>query len=124
MIRLKRLFTACALCAALALAAATGCHRNQPPNVWIKRPADGTVFTQGQTVVLEGVAQDTEDGPLGKGAMRWSSDQVGDLGIGPSIEVTTLSPGPHAVTFSATDSEGETVSHTIRIHVTPRDPGF
>ena len=87
------------------------------PTVRIVAPEDGRWFTPEQTAVLEGEASDLEDDNLPDSAYHWTSDIDGDLGDGPSIAVTGLSPGYHTITLTATDSDGMSDSASIQIFV-------
>ena len=75
------------------------------PMAFILSPEDGARFFPGQAVWLEGRAFDLEDGTLEDAALHWSSDRDGTLGTG-NLLSTTLSPGEHTITLTATDSDG------------------
>jgi hypothetical protein len=80
----------------------------KPPAVAISAPADGEVLSEAQARVFVGWVADAEDGTLGGGALRWSSDHDGPLGTGTVLLVPPgrLSPGAHLVTLSARDGDG------------------
>jgi len=84
------------------------------PMAFILSPEDGARFFPGQAIWLEGRAFDLEDGTLGDAALRWRSKRDGVLGTG-KLLITTLSPGPHVVTLTATDSDGARATATIRL---------
>ena len=88
---------------------------NHQPEVKITAPQDGASVTN--PVVLTGTAVDREDGPLADHTMSWLSDADGELGTGARIE-TTLTAGPHLLTFVAKDSVGFMGSDQVRITVT------
>jgi len=82
------------------------------PQVFITSPEDGAVVRAGQTVVLEGVGFDLEDGIIDDSSLFWTSDRDGELGTGSALAVT-LSEGQHTITLTATDSDGNTVQTSI-----------
>lgn len=47
----------------------------------------------------------------------WTSSIDGQIGKGTSFETTTLSPGNHAITLTATDSDGATGSDAITVAI-------
>ena len=93
---------------------------NAPPVVTIANPADGSVFTEGDPVPFQGSAIDAEDGILPGESLLWNSHKDGDFATGTNPAVTTLSPGGHAVTLTATDSEGLSKSETVTITIEAR----
>lgn len=92
-------------------------QNNQTPIVTITAPANGAAFLEIDTINLVALAADSEDGDL-SGAITWTSDLDGSLGIGGNIN-TTLSIGLHEITASATDSNNATGSNTINISISP-----
>lgn len=60
-----------------------------------------------QTILLEGVGYDLEDGEVSD--LTWYSDRDGQLGTGPSLElaVDDLSEGTHIIQLEAKDSQGQ-----------------
>jgi hypothetical protein len=92
---------------------------NKPPLAQITSPATGSSFSTAQAIVFVGQATDLEDGTLPGSALQWSSDVQGPLGTGKSITVSSLAPGPHVVTLTATDKSGATNEARIGIQVTP-----
>ncbi len=84
------------------------------PMAFILSPEDGARFFPGQAIWLEGRAFDLEDGALGDAALQWSSDRDGVLGTG-KLLMTSLSPGKHTITLTATDSDGARSTATIRL---------
>lgn len=85
----------------------------------------------GVTLDLYGYAFDEEDGSLpteeqiaessASGepitSLRWDSSIDGFLGYGNAIDVDTLSMGTHTITYSATDSDGNTGTGSITVLV-------
>ena len=89
---------------------------NTPPTATIVNPADGSVFTEGDTIQFSGSADDAEDGDL-TGSLAWNSDRDGHLGTGGSIAVSTLRRGRHTITATVTDSGGTSTSAAIRVRI-------
>lgn len=89
---------------------------NTAPSVTIDAPADGSTFTEGDSVSFSGTATDAEDGDLSS-SLSWSSDLDGSIGSGASFSTSTLSVGSHTVTASVTDSGGLNGSDSIGITI-------
>jgi hypothetical protein len=90
---------------------------NKAPYAIITNPRDGQAFLPGALVVLQGTANDLEDGGLSDSALRWSSDRQGELGIGPSTALNTLVPGEHAITLTTTDSYGQQTNVSVGLFI-------
>ena len=88
-----------------------------PPTVSITSPADGSVFTEGDTITFTGIAIDAEDGNI-TGGLSWSSNIDGVIGTGGSFSLSTLSVDSHTITASVTDSDGLTPVVPLSIGVT------
>ncbi len=69
----------------------------------------------GTPLWLQGYACDLEDGTLPDTALRWSSSRDGNLGTGSQVLVI-LSPGEHVITLTATDSDGNVTTATVRVY--------
>ncbi|MET0357763.1 MAG: Calx-beta domain-containing protein, partial [Cellvibrio sp.] len=110
--------------------------RGTPPVVSIVdsyefNEVDGYSVLVGDSVKLTGKAADQEDGELPTEAQRnqsavtgqsintlsWHSDISGFLGNGEQLDINTLPQGTHHITYSVTDSHGNTGSATTRILV-------
>ncbi len=89
----------------------------KPPQVAIDWPADGSRLQPGQTLILSGYAWDPEDGPMPGEGLAWESNRDGILGSGDEVTVSTLSPGRHIITLSATDSDGMESSADVNVFV-------
>ena len=89
----------------------------KPPQVFIISPEADSATLPDTPVWLEGYAYDLEDGSLGDAVLRWSSSRDGDLGTGAQV-LTTLSLGQHTLTFTATDSDGNTATATVQVLAT------
>lgn len=104
--------------------------RGTTPSVSIEEQ-DGYSIEMGETLDLFGSATDQEDGALPTAAqvaaseasgkpitsLSWTSSIDGFLGYGDSLDINTLSMGTHVITYSATDSDGNTGSASIRVLV-------
>jgi hypothetical protein len=90
---------------------------NKAPVALIMDPVDGTVVREGSLVVLLGAASDLEDGTLPDEVMHWVDDRQGSLGVGPSVALNTLLPGPHVITLTVSDKFGITGSATVNLYV-------
>lgn len=104
--------------------------RGTTPSVSIEQQ-DGYSIAFGDTLDLFGNATDQEDGALPTSAqiaaseasgkpitsLSWSSNVDGFLGYGSSLDINTLSMGTHLITYSATDSDGNTGTASIRVLV-------
>ena len=86
------------------------------PTATITSPASGLTVLEGTSVQLAGAATDPQDGALGDAALAWSSSIDGALGNGSSLE-STPSAGVHAITLTATDSDGNTGSASVSMLV-------
>ncbi len=91
------------------------------PLAKIVAPAPGSVWTTSATVFLEGAATDAEDGAVDDAALAWTSDRDGALGAGRRLAVR-LAPGPHALTLTATDRDGNTASDVATVFVSATAP--
>lgn len=100
----------------------TGGGGNTAPSVIIDQPADGSVFTEGESVTFAGTATDAEDGDISS-SLVWTSSLDGQIGSGASFTTSSLSAGEHDVTAQATDSGGLTGTDAITITIEPAGGG-
>lgn len=104
-------------------------NTGSPPVVSIEQ-VDGFSVQLGDSVDLQGFAEDAEDGTLptknqstGSAAgipittLKWESNIDGLLGYGDTLQINTMSAGEHTVSYSATDSDGNTSTAAIRVLV-------
>lgn len=76
---------------------------NQGPNVLISSPSSGGLFETGQGLNFSASANDIEDGNL-SALVQWTSNLDGELGIGATLSVPSLSEGTHDITARVIDS--------------------
>jgi len=95
-----------------------------PPRAYIWRPETDSLYYGEQMIILEGLAQDNEDGTLTDTAFSWSSDLDGALGAGNSLAIraSALTEGNHTITLAAQDSDGQTGTDIISIQVFREKP--
>ncbi|WP_103020127.1 DNRLRE domain-containing protein [Salinibacter altiplanensis] len=93
---------------------------NGPPIASITSPENESGVDEG-AVTLTGTGADPVGGELEGDRLEWSSDVDGSLGVGDGLS-PALSPGPHALTLTVTDRDGDTASATADIVV--EQPGF
>ena len=86
------------------------------PQAFILSPERDIIIVPGTPLWLQGYAYDLEDGTLPDTALRWSSSRDGNLGTGSQVLVS-LSPGEHVITLTATDSDGNVTTATVRVYV-------
>jgi len=89
---------------------------NTAPVVTITAPANGSTFTEGDSITFTGTATDAEDGDL-SAAITWSSSIDGVFGTGASVSTSALSAGTHTITASVTDSGSLSGSDAISITI-------
>ncbi|RKY83481.1 hypothetical protein DRQ09_10000 [candidate division KSB1 bacterium] len=89
---------------------------NNPPQVFIDNPADGSSFYRGEMIDFTGHGIDPEDGNLPDTSLYWSSDINGFLHQGSSFSINTLKAGTHTITLKGKDSKG--VESTVQIQIT------
>lgn len=100
----------------------TGGGGNTAPSVTIDQPADGSIFTEGESVTFSGTAIDAEDGDISS-SLVWTSSLDGQIGSGASFTTSSLSVGQHDITAEATDSGGLTGTDAITITIEPAGGG-
>jgi hypothetical protein len=86
------------------------------PVVKILQPLDGDQAAPGDKWTLAALGFDMEGVNLTDSG-TWTSSLDGDIGSGTGIEITTLSPGQHQLTFTVTDGKGNTAFDTAQITV-------
>jgi FG-GAP-like repeat len=89
----------------------------KPPQARVTAPLTGSAYLLGQSIDLEGVGEDLEDGTLEDAKLSWSSDVDGPLGTGRLLHAQGLSEGTHHVTLTASDTDGQTDTATVVVNV-------
>ena len=87
----------------------------QKPRVEIIEPPFQATVPIGVPVVFKGTAYDAQDGDLDV-AIIWKSDVDWIFGVGPSV-VRKLRPGPHIITATANDVDGNPGADLIHVFV-------
>lgn len=97
---------------------------NTSPDTRIESPSYGAEIDTAATIPLKGSANDMEYGRLEGEQLQWSSDEDGHLGTGRAVDVpgSTLSPGTHEITLTATDPEGASGETSVTIEITTPTP--
>ena len=94
---------------------------NNPPVVTINSPPNNSIYETGATISFSGIANDAEDGFISGASLVWVSSIDSILGTGASVS-STLTKGTHVITLTATDSESDTGSANITVHVGNNPP--
>ena len=89
------------------------------PVVTIHNPRGRGVLALSQVLVLDGSAEDIEDGQLKGAALQWSSSLDGVLGTGEQLVLgaEALSAGSHQITLTATDTDGTKGLEIVEVDV-------
>lgn len=95
---------------------AAGDPDDDPPTAEILEPADGATFREGESVTFRGEASDPDEGSLPDDDLVWESDRDGELGRGAEIQAS-LSAGSHVVSFTVTDSAGQSDADSIELEI-------
>ncbi|MCA9968716.1 MAG: carboxypeptidase regulatory-like domain-containing protein, partial [Anaerolineales bacterium] len=95
-----------------------------PPRAVILGPAADSLYVGEQTILLNGRADDNEDGRLPGTALSWASSLDGALGTGESVALTAaaLTEGTHAITLTAQDGDGQIGTASLTLHVSRDRP--
>ncbi len=94
--------------------------------VAIDSPAADTTYRLESGIVFRGSAYDPQEGEiLDAQRLVWASDRSGELGRGPTLFLMKQLPaGRHMITFTATNSRGQSTSRSVTIHLLPLPPSF
>ena len=94
------------------------------PEAVILTPENNRLYVADQTVILQGLAYDMEDGSLTGGNLIWSSSLDGQIATGesPAINATTLQEGTHLITLTGRDSDAQTGAATLSIVIARTRP--
>ncbi|NQV16562.1 hypothetical protein HQ531_13955, partial [bacterium] len=96
--------------------------QNNDPVATITSPSSNSSFPGGSNVTFTGSSTDVEDGTLTGSALRWTSNMDGQIGMGNSFNLSTLSIGNHTISLVATDSHGASSTPAIRNISITNDP--
>lgn len=96
-----------------------------PPITTIDTPVAGAWFTQGELIHLSGASL-AADGPLADPYLSWESSLDGFLGIGASLDVSSLSIGTHTISLTGINSSNlsSTDSVVIDVFAVPSAPAI
>jgi hypothetical protein len=83
----------------------------------ITQPSGAITVSQGSAVTLTASATDSASGNLSS-SITWRSNISGVLGTGPSISISTLAPGYHAITAKVTGSDGHESLDYVEVTIT------
>ncbi|MEE4357607.1 MAG: hypothetical protein V2I97_14170 [Desulfococcaceae bacterium] len=90
---------------------------NSPPQAKIISPRTGAQYYNGNTIVFNGIGEDTEDGRISGEKLLWTSNINGRIGTGSNLTTDSLTRGEHIITLTATDRAGLSSDDAIRITV-------
>lgn len=94
---------------------------NSAPTVSIETVRD--TFPWGRLHMIHGIGRDAEDGSIPNERLVWKSSRDASWRqYGRSVRTSELSPGDHALTFTAIDSGGRRASATKTIHIENNAP--
>ncbi len=89
---------------------------NTVPEIVINSPSNGSDFVAGTDVVFSASAIDAEDGDLSS-VIQWISDVDGDLGVGSSLVVSSLSVGIHYIMAMVSDNQNTIVQEAFEVTI-------
>lgn len=93
------------------------------PRVEILSPEDGVVVHVGEPLVLEGAANDPDDGALSGSALAWEISDLGSCGSGEAVDLGVLDDsylGDRVITLTAIDSDGSVSTDSVHVSVAPQ----
>lgn len=91
---------------------------NRAPQPYILVPTSKQTYRAGEIVVVQGGADDAEDGGLSGAALSWTLDGAA-IGTGISASMEGLSPGQHTLTLTAHDTTGLEKSVSTPLLIAP-----
>lgn len=90
------------------------------PHVTVRGIESGRTISSTDPILISAIVRDVEDGLItDQDSIVWSSDVDGELGGGDELilDPLRLTPGPHRITITATDSENTTADSFFDITV-------
>lgn len=90
-----------------------------PPDVEIRRPADGASYQRGSPVPFEGFVYDDGRGPA---SLSWTLDGGAAFGTAASFSERFLPAGTHDVEFAASFADGSRETDRIRLTISNNAP--
>lgn len=91
---------------------------SKPPTALITSPQDSARILPGVVINLVGLAYDREDMVLTADSLIWQLDGNSLVGTGVLASVEQLSYGPHTITLTVTDSDGQSTVASVDIVIT------
>lgn len=91
---------------------------NNPPRIFVRGPANQSVFTGQSQIFFQAMAFDREDGG-GLSNITWTSNLDGILGTGFTLvrSAASLSVGTHLISATITDASGSMVSQSFYVQI-------
>lgn len=87
------------------------------PQAFIVLPEPDTMLRVGAPLLLQAASYDLEDGGLDGAALTWTSDRTGPLASGALVAIQDLPAGPHRLTLTARDRDGNQGTATADVLV-------
>jgi hypothetical protein len=91
--------------------------RSPYPVLTVLAPGAGAAFATGSEVRFQAAAVDWRGRAIEGDRLVWTSDLDGPLGSGAAITRSDLRKGDHAITLTATDSDGYTATVTSAVRI-------
>lgn len=91
--------------------------RSPYPVLTVLAPGTGAAFATGSEVRFQAAAVDWRGRAIEGDRLFWTSDLDGPLGSGSAITRSDLRKGDHAITLTATDSDGYTATVTSAVRI-------
>jgi hypothetical protein len=89
---------------------------NRAPQPIIVSPWQNQHFAAGEVIVVQGEANDPEDGPLGTNALTWKLNGA-TVATGKNAVLRGLAPGTYTLSLTARDSAGREATTSISLTV-------
>jgi len=97
--------------------------RKTPSTIVITSPKSGYTQAAVDPLYLSGGVWDADDGVLTGSALQWSDSVQGALGSGAALSAK-LQPGPHTLTLTGTDSDGNVITATTNVIMAGSGPSL